>query len=252
MAEDSKRAEIVVVDDEEHLRDMVAEYLAGQGFAARAASGGRALDAMLAERAADLILLDINMPEEDGFSIARRLRAKTAIPVIMVTAADDVIDRVVGLEVGADDYVTKPFDLRELKARIRAVLRRGRLPAAQTGGVAAAAEEPDGGPNPLIPFGRLLVDRDARRLVHLDGTEEPVTTMEFDLVDVFLQNPYRVLSRDRLLDLAHRKNDDPFDRSIDIRVTRLRKKIEHDPAKPQTIKTVRGAGYIYSPAKKTT
>ena len=253
MAELNERAEIIVVDDEEHLRDMVAEYLAGQGFAARAASGGKALDAMLAEKPADLILLDVNMPQEDGFSIARRLRARTTIPVIMVTAADDVIDRIVGLEVGADDYVTKPFDLRELKARIRAVLRRGRptpvhqLPAVESAPVAAPAVVTE-----LLPFGKLFVDRDARRLVHANGADEPVTTMEFDLIDIFLQNPYRVLSRDRLLDLAHRKNDDPFDRSIDIRVTRLRKKIEEDPSKPQTIKTVRGAGYIYSPAKTAT
>lgn len=246
MAEDNNRAEIVVVDDEEHLRDMVAEYLAGQGFAARAASGGRALDMLLAEKAADLILLDVSMPEEDGFSIARRLRAKSGVPVIMVTAADDVIDRVVGLEVGADDYVTKPFDLRELKARIRAVLRRGRPgPEQATANVAPSTAA-------LVPFGRLFVDREGRRLVNPDGTEEPVTAMEFDLVDVFLQNPYRVLSRDRLLELAHRKNDDPFDRSIDIRVTRLRKKIEEDPSKPQTIRTVRGAGYLYSPTKKAT
>jgi DNA-binding response OmpR family regulator len=244
VAEGNKRGEIIVVDDEEHLRDMVAEYLAGQGFVARAASGGRALDAMLAEKAADLILLDVNMPEEDGFSIARRLRAKSSVPVIMVTAADDVIDRVVGLEVGADDYVTKPFDLRELKARIRAVLRRGRPVAVNAAPTVQAAS--------LTPFGRLFVDLDGRRLVNPDGSEEPVTAMEFDLIDVFLQNPYRVLSRDRLLDLAHRKNDDPFDRSIDIRVTRLRKKIEEDPSKPQTIKTVRGAGYLFSPTKKAT
>ncbi len=251
MAEDNDRAEIIVVDDEEHLRHMVAEYLAGQGFAARAASGGRALDAMLAEKRADLILLDVNMPEEDGFSIARRLRSRTTIAVIMVTAADDVIDRIVGLEVGADDYVTKPFDLRELKARIRAVLRRGgpaigRAPPADAPAPPAAV----GALQELVAFGKLFVDRDGRRLVQADGTEEPVTAMEFDLIDVLLQNPYRVLSRDRLLDLAHRKNDDPFDRSVDIRITRLRKKIEEDPSKPQTIKTVRGAGYIYSPAKK--
>lgn len=254
MAEQGEKANIIVVDDEEHLRDLVAEYLAGQGFAARAASGGRALDTMLAEKAADLILLDVNMPEEDGFSIARRIRARTAIPLIMLTAADDVIDKVVGLEVGADDYVTKPFDLRELKARIRAVLRR-RQPL-QPSAKPAAPPLPTGAPvaerAPLVPFGRLLVDRDGRRLLTEDGREEPVTTMEFDLIEVFLDNPYRVLSRDRLLDLAHRKNDDPFDRSIDIRVTRLRKKVEADPSKPQTIKTVRGAGYLYSPASKAT
>lgn len=169
----------------------------------------------------------------------------------MVTAAGDVVDRIVGLEIGADDYITKPFDLRELKARIRAVLRRA------DGSASAAA--PDRNPateiavpaNTLTGFGKLLVDRQARRLYNAEGGEEAVTTMEFDLIEVFLQNPHRVLSRDRLLDLAHRKNDDPFDRSIDIRVTRLRKKIEDDPAKPQTIKTVRGVGYMYSPGRKT-
>jgi DNA-binding response OmpR family regulator len=250
VAEREAAGRIIVVDDEEHIREMVADYLNGQGFVARAASGGRQLNALLEEDAPDLILLDVNMPEEDGFSVARRLRAGGNIPVIMVTAADDVVDRIVGLEVGADDYVTKPFDLRELKARIRAVMRRGDVKAAPASIPAA--------PAPLQPvvletveFGRMQVDRAGRRLIRPDGTDEPVTSMEFDLIEVFLQNPYRVLSRDRLLDLAHRKNDDPFDRSVDIRVTRLRKKIEEDPSKPQTIKTVRGAGYIYSPARKT-
>ena len=237
---------IIVVDDEEHIRDMVADYLNGQGFSASAASGGAALDALLADGRPDLILLDVNMPEEDGLSIARRLRATGDIAVIMVTAADDVVDRIVGLEVGADDYITKPFDLRELKARIRAVLRRG---GARGATAVAASAPPDQSPA-TIPFGRMMVDRAGRRLIRPDGGEEAVTAMEFDLIEAFLDNPYRVLSRDRLLDLAHRKNDDPFDRSIDIRVTRLRKKIEEDPSKPQTIKTVRGAGYIYSPARR--
>jgi DNA-binding response OmpR family regulator len=226
---------------------MVADYLNGQGFSARAASGGAALDSIMPDFPPDLILLDVNMPQEDGLSVARRLRAARDIPVIMVTAADDVVDRIVGLEVGADDYVTKPFDLRELKARIRAVLRRGAARQAET--VAAAPSEPQ---EPLsVSFGRMTVDRAGRRLLGPDGAEEAVTAMEFDLIEAFLDNPYRVLSRDRLLDLAHRKNDDPFDRSVDIRITRLRKKIEEDPSKPQTIKTVRGAGYIYSPARRT-
>ena len=251
MAETGDKFDIIVVDDEEHLRHMVGEYLAGQGYLTRTASGGKALDALLAEKTPSLILLDVNMPEEDGFSIARRLRARTQIPVIMVTAADDMIDKIVGLEVGADDYVTKPFDLRELKARVRAVLRRTSL-ATQSAPIAVPVTTVEQQPAfELVTFGKLNVDREGRRLIHPDGREEPVTTMEFDLIEVFLQNPYRVLSRDRLLDLAHRKNDDPFDRSIDIRVTRLRKKIEEDPSKPQTIKTVRGAGYIYSPARKT-
>jgi len=236
---------IIVVDDEQHIREMVADYLNGQGFLAAAASGGAALDVLLAESQPDLILLDINMPEEDGLSVARRLKATGDIPVIMVTAADDVVDRIVGLEVGADDYVTKPFDLRELKARIRAVLRRGASRPAS----GEAPSQPSDGPV-TVPFGRMIVDRGGRRLLRPDGSEESVTAMEFDLIEAFLDNPYRVLSRDRLLDLAHRKNDDPFDRSIDIRVTRLRKKIEEDPSKPQTIKTVRGAGYIYSPARR--
>lgn len=237
---------IIVVDDEAHLREMVADYLNGQGFEATPASGGAALDALLVDGQPDLILLDINMPDEDGLSVARRLKATGDIPVIMVTAADDVVDRIVGLEVGADDYVTKPFDLRELKARIRAVLRRGAARPVAQDGVPAQPEQPA-----AVAFGRMMVDRAGRRLIRPDGNEEPVTAMEFDLIEAFLDNPYRVLSRDRLLDLAHRKNDDPFDRSIDIRITRLRKKIEDDPSKPQTIKTVRGAGYIYSPARRS-
>jgi DNA-binding response OmpR family regulator len=237
---------IIVVDDEAHICEMVADYLNGQGFSARAASGGAALDILLPEFSPDLILLDVNMPHEDGLSVARRLRATGDIPVIMVTAADDIVDRVVGLEVGADDYITKPFDLRELKARIRAVLRRGAVRATAAQAAPVEAEEPA-----AVSFGRVTVDRVGRRLLRADGTEEAVTAMEFDLIETFLDNPYRVLSRDRLLDLAHRKNDDPFDRSVDIRITRLRKKVEEDPSKPQTIKTVRGAGYIYSPARRT-
>lgn len=238
---------IIVVDDEEHICEMVADYLNGQGFSARAASGGAALDTLLPDFSPDLVLLDVNMPHEDGLSVARRLRGASNIPVIMVTAADDVVDRIVGLEVGADDYVTKPFDLRELKARIRAVLRRGAARTATTASAGAAQpHEPA-----TVSFGRMTVDRAGRRLLRPDGAEEAVTAMEFDLIETFLDNPYRVLSRDRLLDLAHRKNDDPFDRSIDIRVTRLRKKVEEDPSKPQTIKTVRGAGYLYSPARRT-
>ncbi|MGV3553155.1 response regulator [Rhizobium sp.] len=238
---------IIVVDDEEHIREMVADYLNGQGFSAHAASGGMALDALLTDIRPDMILLDVNMPNEDGLSIARRIRAADDIPVIMVTAADDVVDRIVGLEVGADDYVSKPFDLRELKARIRAVMRRGATRTV-TSGVAMPEEAAEPG---TVAFGRMMVDRAGRRLLKPDGSEEAVTAMEFDLIEAFLDNPYRVLSRDRLLDLAHRKNDDPFDRSIDIRVTRLRKKVEEDPSKPQVIKTVRGAGYIYSPTRKT-
>lgn len=231
---------------------MIAEYLQGGNFSVRTASGGAALDALLAAEDADLLLLDVNMPDEDGFSITRRLRANTNIPIIMLTAAVDTVDKVVGLEMGADDYITKPFDLRELKARIRAILRRnqGSLPPAAPVTAITSVDADESGR--LRPFGKLLLDMEARCLVQADGTREALTAMEFDLIQVFLQNPDRVLTRDRLLDLAHKRDNDPFDRSIDVRVTRIRKKIEHDPAKPQTIKTVRGAGYIYTPGKNST
>jgi DNA-binding response OmpR family regulator len=234
---------LIVVDDEEHLRDMIAEYLDKSSFSVRTASGGAALDQLLAEEEADMLLLDVNMPDEDGFSIARRVRARSSMPIIMLTAASDIVDKVVGLEIGADDYVTKPFDLRELKARIRALLRRNQQSAP------IAQNENDTQRAKRRPFGKMLLDVEACCLVHPDGNSESLTAMEFDLIRVFMQNPDRVLTRDRLLDLAHKRDNDPFDRSIDVRVTRIRKKIEHDPAKPQTIKTVRGTGYIYAPGK---
>ncbi len=244
---------IVIVDDDDGVRETLAEYLADQGYAVRTVPGGRALDAALAQEPADLILIDVRMPEEDGFSIARRIRNVSATPIIMVTAADDVVDRIVGLELGADDYVTKPFDLRELKARIRAVLRRqqggGDIVAGPSvdpvGGAAAPAES-----GTRVPFGTVFLDLDAHCLVGPDGQSETLTAMEFDLLRVFAHNPNRVLTRDRLLDLAHNRDNEPFDRSIDVRVTRLRKKIEKDPAKPQTIKTVRGVGYMFVPGLK--
>ncbi|OAP34547.1 two-component system response regulator [Sinorhizobium glycinis] len=237
---------VIVVDDEQDLRDMVADYLTRNGFAVRTAGGSAALDRALATEEADLILLDVNMPDEDGFSIARRLAGTSNAAIIMLTAADDVVDRIVGLEVGADDYLSKPFDLRELKARARAVLRRSRRAVQPVNGGSGQAT-----PNGMshVPFGKALIDLDARCLVQPDGTRETLTAMEFDLIDVFLQNPHRILTRNRLLDLAHRRDNDPFDRSIDVRVTRIRKKIEADPSKPQTIKTVRGAGYIFTPGK---
>jgi DNA-binding response OmpR family regulator len=240
---------LVVVDDEASLRDMLADYLGKHGFDVALAADGRALDACLAEQPADLILLDVNIPGEDGFAIARRLRAVSQVPILMVTAAEEVIDRVVGLEVGADDYVTKPFDLRELRARIRAILRRAGM-GSQIVLPAAAAAPADAEPKALTSFGKVMLDVDGRCLIHTDGKQEPLTAMEFDLLYVFSQNPHRVLSRDRLLDLAHHRENEPFDRSIDIRITRIRRKIEIDPAKPQVIKTIRGAGYIYVPPKR--
>lgn len=255
MASDEGSWRIVVVDDEEALRETVCDYLSGQGFAVRGASGGRELDVLLADAPTDLILMDVNMPREDGLALARRIRAGATTPIIMLTAADDIVDRVAGLEVGADDYVVKPFDLRELKARIRAVLRRHALatPPAAPASPASLAASPPSAPAEtanLVPCGVVFLDADAHCLVRRDGTREPLTAMEFDLLRVFLQNPNRVLTRDRLLDLAHDRDNEPFDRSIDVRVTRLRKKIEADPAKPQAIKTVRGVGYLFVPGSR--
>jgi two-component system, OmpR family, response regulator len=234
---------LVVVDDEPALREMVAEYLGRHGFSVRTADGGAALDALLAETPADALILDVNMPGEDGFSIARRIRAGSAVPILMLTAADDIVDRVVGLELGADDYLTKPFDLRELRARIRTVLRRSAAPAAPV----AEAEPPSEPARKLVRFGIASLDLEAHLLRREDGTDEHLTAMEYELLAAFARNPNRVLTRERLLDLAGRDGTDPFDRSIDIRVTRIRKKIEADPAKPAVIRTVRGAGYMFVP-----
>lgn len=232
---------LVIVDDERELREMVADYLGQHGFIVATAAGGAELDAIVAKGMPDLVILDVNMPEENGFSIARRLRAKSDVPFLMLTAADDVVDRIVGLELGADDYVSKPFNLRELRARIEAILRRvvrARPPPP------AASERATA----VVRFGEFSLDLDAQRLLRADGGELELTAMEFDLLAAFARNPNRVLSRERLLDLAHNRDTEPFDRSIDVRIARLRRKLERDPAKPRLIKTMRGTGYMFVPS----
>ena len=238
----AERSHIVVVDDEPEICEMLADYLGHAGFEVSTAGDGQAMRRVLEERAADLVILDINMPGEDGLSLARYLRANSKVGIVMLTAAGEVVDRIVGLEMGADDYLAKPVDMRELLARIRAVLRRA--PADQ----APAAGEERAAPTHKVRLGACELDLDAHRLYAIDGEEVPITSMEFDLLKAFAEHPNRVLSRDQLLDLAHNKDWEPFDRSIDIRIARLRRKIEADPAKPQVIKTVRGAGYIFVPA----
>lgn len=233
-------AHIVVVDDEADVREMVEEYLGSQGLAVSSAANGQEFRAILAEKPVDLALLDINMPGEDGLSLARYVRENYRCGIIMLTAAGSVVDRIVGLEIGADDYVPKPFDPRELLARIRSVLRRAAAKPAKPG------EEPEQ-LGATVPFGRCTLDLEARTLKTLEGEDVPITSMEFDLLKAFAERPNRVLTRDQLLDLAHNRNWDPFDRSIDIRIARLRRKIEAYPAKPETIKTVRGSGYMYVP-----
>ena len=245
---------IIVVDDEAEVREMIQEYLAQHGYDVAAASSGAELRAMLQKQTPDLVILDVRMPGEDGISLARHVRETHGAGIIMVTAAAAVVDRIVGLEVGADDYVAKPFDPRELLARVKSVLRRtvaraaGATAARAAGVPASMPVSPPVSPPHAVVFGRCLLDLDSHTLTTEGGEDVPLTSMEFDLLKAFAEHPNRVLTRDQLLDLAHNRDWDPFDRSIDIRIARIRRKIEPDPAKPQTIKTVRGAGYIFVPS----
>jgi two-component system, OmpR family, response regulator len=242
----SQNPHIVVVDDEASTRDMVGEYLGTHGFQVSLCDGGPSLRELLKKTSADLIVLDLNMPEEDGLSIVRDLKQNMPVPVIMLTATASPIDRVVGLELGADDYLAKPCELRELVARIRSVLRRsqGAAPPAPAGAVDAKQAAR------TVRFGTKWLDLDAHLLRDDEGNEHPLTTSEFTLLKAFADNPKRVLSRERLLDLANARDPEAFDRAIDVRITRIRRKIEPDPDRPSIIRTVRGAGYLFSPDGK--
>jgi two-component system, OmpR family, response regulator len=235
---------IIVVDDEEPAREMVADYLRMHGFSVSLCDGGASLRKTIAQQMPDLIVLDLNMPEEDGLSIIRDLKRRTSVPIIMLTATASAIDRVVGLELGADDYVAKPCELRELLARIRSVLRRSG--AAQPEGRPTAGA-PGTPASPRVRFGTKWLDHDARALRDDEGNEHPLTASEYGLLKVFAANPKRVLSRDRLLELANARDAEAFDRAIDLRIMRIRRKIEPDPARPSVIRTVRGGGYLFSP-----
>jgi DNA-binding response OmpR family regulator len=232
---------IIVVDDELAAREMVGDYLKMHGFEVTLCDGGASLRHAMADVSPDLVVLDLNMPEEDGLSIVRDLKARSPVPIIMLTATASPIDRIVGLELGADDYVPKPCELRELVARIRSVLRRG---AASTPAGGAAAPEPA---TKAIRMGTRWFDLDTHRLRDDEGSEQVLTKSEYALLRAFADQPKRVLSRDRLLDLADARDPDAFDRSIDVRINRIRKKIEPDPAQPRFIRTVRGLGYVFRP-----
>jgi two-component system OmpR family response regulator len=235
---------IMVVDDEAPAREMVGEYLRMHGFEVTLCDGGKTLRAAIAQRAPDLIVLDLNMPEEDGLSIIRDLKQRSNVAIIMLTATASPIDRVVGLELGADDYLAKPVELRELLARIRSVMRR------------AVPSRPESVPPPTPPasgvsltrFGTKWLDTEAQILRDNQGNEYPLTASEFTLLKVFAANPKRVLSRERLLDLANARDGEAFDRAIDLRIMRIRRKIELNPSRPAVIKTVRGGGYLFSPS----
>jgi DNA-binding response OmpR family regulator len=234
---------IIVVDDEAPAREMVGDYLKMHGFTVTLCDGGKSLRSEIETKVPDLVVLDLNMPEEDGLSIIRDLKSRTNVPVIMLTATASPIDRVVGLELGADDYIAKPCELRELMARIRSVLRRS-VPAQKAAEAAPAKSSKDH----LVRFGTKWLDLEAQALRDEDGNEHPLTASEFGLLKVFAANPKRVLSRERLLELANARDAEAFDRAVDLRIMRIRRKIEPDPTKPAVIRTIRGGGYLFSPA----
>jgi two-component system phosphate regulon response regulator OmpR len=207
-----------------------------------AAADGAAMREALARARPEVVLLDVNLPGEDGLSLARFLREHHDLGIIMVTAAGEVVDRIVGLEMGADDYVAKPFDLRELRARLKSVIRRVQ-------GRAAVPSAPAAGARDRVPVGQCLLDLKSRQLFDRDGRDVALTAMEFDLLKAFVEHPNQVLSRDQLLTLTRNREWEPFDRSIDIRIARVRRKVEADPDNPRAIRTVRGAGYMFVPGQ---
>ena len=228
---------VLIVDDHREIRDLVSRALTKDGFRVSTAADGRAMHKVLADGRIDLILLDLMLPGEDGLTLCRTLRAESKIPIIILTAKGDEIDRVIGLEMGADDYLSKPFGSRELIARIKAVLRRSPDKSGDA--------EP---PAKSFHFDRWNLDTGARALLRDDGVTVPLSTGEYDLLMALVERPQRVLNRDQLLDLARGRSATGLDRSIDTQVSRLRKKLERDPSDPQLIKTVWGGGYVFTPA----
>ena len=230
---------ILVVDDDREIRDLVGRFLEQHGYRVTTAGDGREMKKALEDWAIDLVVLDLMLPGEDGLTLCRNLRASSDLPVIMLTAMGEETDRIIGLEMGADDYLPKPFNPRELLARIKAVLRRSaeRAPGAKDRGEG----------HRLITFAGWTLDLDSRELLSMDGQRVELSGGEFELLAAFVEHPRRVLSRDQLLDIARGREAVPFDRAIDVQVSRLRRKIEADPKSPVLIKTVRGGGYMFTP-----
>ena len=233
----NEKPHILVVDDHREIRDGLARFMGEHGFRVSTAPDGKGMRRVLEESRVDLIVLDLMLPGEDGLTLCRELRGKSNIPVVMLTAMGEETDRIVGLEMGADDYVAKPFNPRELVARVKAVLRRARsLPE--------TVRPPD---ETVVRFENWALNIARRELEAADGTAVPLSTGEFNLLQVFVRHPGHVLSRDQLLDLTQGREAAPFDRSIDTQISRLRRKIEEDPKDPKIIKTVWGGGYVFTP-----
>jgi two-component system OmpR family response regulator len=238
-ADMNEAAHILVVDDQKEICEVVQEYLSGEGYQVSAASDGTNMRRVMAQHPIDLVILDLMLPGEDGLTLARILRQESNVGIIILTGRGETVDRIIGLEMGADDYLPKPFHLRELLARVKSVLRR----------VSARIKEPApaSGSRSKARFSGWNLDLSTRELVSPAGSEVRLTTGEFDLLAAFVNNANQVLSRDRLLDLARNREAGPFDRTIDVQVGRLRRKLEEDPQKPTMIKTVRCTGYIFTP-----
>ncbi len=231
-----KRRHILVVDDDREIRELLQAYLEQNGYRVTTVGEGKAMNRVLEEQRIDLVVLDLMLPGTDGLELCRNLRVKSKIPIIMLTARGDEMDRILGLEMGADDYLPKPFNPRELLARIKVVLRRS---------TSLPYDQPDSTPE-VIRFGSWTLDPIARHLESAGGSVVPLSGAEYRLLKVFLDHPNRILNRDQLLDLTQGREADPFDRSIDVLVSRLRRRLDDDPKEPRIIKTVRGEGYIFA------
>ncbi len=233
---------ILIVDDDPQVGRLLTRYLEREGFTVQVSHSAKEMRASLKGFPADLLILDLGLPGEDGLTLTREIRRESSVGIIILTGKDEPVDRVVGLELGADDYVTKPFDERELLARIRTVLRRTKnRPPERVAEV--AADRP-----PSVRFAEWRLDLGARELTSGTGDSVELTTMEFELLSVLVNNPNRVMSRDQLLERCTGRSWDPYDRAIDTLIVKLRRKLEPDPKRPQIIKTVRGAGYIFTPS----
>lgn len=239
----SQPTHLLVVDDDAEIAQILNRYFTSHGFRVSLASDGGQMRRVLGDDAVDIVMLDLGLPGEDGFTLTRHLREHWHGPVIIVTGRGESVDRVVGLELGADDYVTKPFDLRELLARVRSVLRRSSPPAATPATTAPAGQ---------FRFDGYLLDPKAHSLRSPHGDPIELTTGEFTLLRIFVEHANQVLTRDQLITHIHGRDAGPFDRSIDVQIGRLRRKIETDPAHPQRIKSIRGSGYLFSPAVQRT
>jgi DNA-binding response OmpR family regulator len=237
----SDNGHILVVDDQQEICDVVQDYLSGEGYRVSTAHDGAGMRRALAQSRVDLIILDLMLPGEDGLTLARSLRDESNIGIIILTGRGETVDRIIGLEMGADDYLPKPFHLRELLARVKSVLRR----------VTSRTADKASAPRLKARFAGWNLDLSSRELFSPDGREVRLTTGEFDLLAAFVNNANQVLTRDRLLDLARNREAGPFDRTIDVQVGRLRRKLEDDPQRPSMIKTVRGTGYIFTPTVET-